>query len=183
VRVHIETRLSFRNYNELKYSGIMKKTKMTKVLIALDYDPKAEIVAETGFSLAESMGAEVTLLHVIADANYYSTLEYNPITGFMGFDDIDVSHLMDVDGLKKATTHFLDKVKHHLGDDTIKTLVKEGDFAESILKAAKDVHADIIVMGSHGRRWLDEILMGSVTEKVLHHTSTPLFIVPIKNQK
>ena len=37
---------------------------MRKVLIALDYDPSAQIVAETGFSFAKTMGAAVTLLHV-----------------------------------------------------------------------------------------------------------------------
>jgi nucleotide-binding universal stress UspA family protein len=158
----------------------MKADKMKKVLIALDYDPTAQKVAETGFSLAKTMGAEVILLHVIADATYYSTLEYSPITGFLGFSNTDASHLLDADGLKTATKHFLDKTKHHLGDATIQTLVKEGDFAETILKTAKELHVDIIAMGSHSRRWLDEILMGSVTEKVLHHTSIPLFIVPTK---
>jgi len=158
----------------------MKKDNMKKVLIALDYDPTAQKVAETGFSLAKTLAAEVTLLHVIADATYYSSLEYSPITGFMGFDASDISHLLDEDGLKKASQHYLDKSKKHLGDDNIKTLVKEGDSAETILKTAKDLHADIIVMGSHSRRWLEEILIGSVTEKVLHHTSIPLFIIPTK---
>jgi len=45
------------------------------------------------------------------------------------------------------------------------------------------MHEDIIVMGSHSRRWFDEILMGSVTETVLHNTSVPLFIIPTKKQK
>jgi nucleotide-binding universal stress UspA family protein len=49
-----------------------------------------------------------------------------------------------------------------------------------ILKAAEKTGADLVVMGSHSRRWLDQILMGSVTEKVLHNTSIPLFIVPTK---
>jgi nucleotide-binding universal stress UspA family protein len=40
--------------------------------------------------------------------------------------------------------------------------------------------AELIVMGSHSRKWLDAILMGSVTEKVLHHTVLPLYIVPTK---
>jgi nucleotide-binding universal stress UspA family protein len=35
-------------------------------------------------------------------------------------------------------------------------------------------------MGSHSRRWLEKILMGSVTETVLHKTTIPLFIVPTK---
>ena len=62
-------------------------------------------------------------------------------------------------------------------------MVEEGDFAEVILKTARHIHADIIVMGSHSRRWLDKILMGSVTEKVLHRTSIPLFIIPTKGNK
>jgi nucleotide-binding universal stress UspA family protein len=159
----------------------MKTNAIKKVLIALDYDPTAQKVAETGFSLAESMKAEAILLHVIADATYYSALEYSRIEGSMGFSKNELLHLFD-DGLKKAMKHYLDKTKQHLGDETIKTLVKEGDFAESILKAAKDQHVDIIVMGSHSRRWLDEILVGSVTEKVLHQSSIPLFIIPTKKR-
>ena len=87
------------------------------------------------------------------------------------------------DGLKKASQQFLDKSKHHLGDHTIQTLVAEGDCAESILISAKDLHVDIIVMGSHSRKWLENIVMGSVTEKVLRHTTVPLFIVPTKKHK
>jgi nucleotide-binding universal stress UspA family protein len=37
-------------------------------------------------------------------------------------------------------------------------------------------------MGSHSRKWLEKIVMGSVTEKVLNQTSIPLFIVPTKKQ-
>jgi Universal stress protein UspA and related nucleotide-binding proteins len=87
-----------------------------------------------------------------------------------------------IDGLKNASLQFLYKSKQHLGDKTIQTLVKEGDFADSILETAKEVQADIIVVGSHSRKWLENIVMGSVTEKVLHHTSIPLFIVPTKKQ-
>ena len=157
----------------------MKTMKMKKVLIALDYNPTAQKVAETGFSLAKAMGAEVILLHVMSDPVYYSSMEYSPIMGFTGMD-MSPLQLESVEGLKKASQFFLDKSKHHLGDETIQTLVKEGDFADSILEAAKDVHADIIVMGSHSRKWLENIVMGSVTEKVLNNTSLPLFIIPVK---
>ncbi len=160
----------------------MKTDKMKKVLIALDYNPTAQKVAEVGFSLAKSMGAEVILLHVISDPVYYSSTEYSPIMGFNGYMDMAPSLFDNADELKKASQLFLDKSVHHLGDENIKTLIKEGDYAESILKAAKELHVDIIIMGSHSRRWLDEILLGSVTEKVLHHTSLPLFIIPTKKQ-
>ncbi len=119
----------------------MKPNPKKKVLIALDYDPTSQKVAEEGFSLARTMSAEVILLHVIADSTYYSALEYSPIVGFLGFSNIDWSHISDVDGLKNATIHFLNKVKIHLGDETIQTIVKEGDFAKAILETAKDLHA------------------------------------------
>jgi nucleotide-binding universal stress UspA family protein len=91
--------------------------------------------------------------------------------------------LDSVDGLKNASLQYLDKSKQHLGDETIQILVTEGDFAESILNTAKEINADIIVMGSHSRKWLENIIMGSVTEKVLNHTSIPLFIIPTKQKK
>ena len=59
-------------------------------------------------------------------------------------------------------------------------MVAEGGFAETILKSADEVHADIIVIGSHSQKWLENILMGSVTEEVLKASSIPLYIIPTK---
>ena len=161
----------------------MKINKMKKVLIALDYDPTAQKVAELGFSMAKAMKAEVVLLHVTSNPAYYSSTEYSPIMGFTGYMNMEPSQLGIGEELKKASQHFLDKSKHHLGDEKIQTVVKEGGFAEAILNTAKELHADVIVLGSHSRKWLENIIMGSVTEEVLRHTSIPLFIVPTKKEK
>jgi len=161
----------------------MKINKMKKVLIAMDYSPTTQKVVEMGFSMAKAMKAKITLLHVISNPVYYTSAEYSPIMGFTGFLNVDPLQLDNIKVLKKASQQFLDKSKQHLGDNTIQILVEEGDCAESILKAAKHLHVDVIVLGSHSQKWLENILMGSVTEKVLHHTSIPLLIVPTKNQK
>lgn len=153
---------------------------MKKILIALDYSPTAQIVAETGFSLSKAMNAEIILLHVIGNLNYYSSLEYSPIMGFSGFTNAALIESFDISGLKDASQEFLNKTKQHLGDEAIQTLISEGDFAESILDVASELNVDVIVMGSHSRRWLETILMGSVTEKVLLHATIPLFIIPTK---
>jgi len=150
-----------------------KPASVRKVLIALDYDPTSQKVAEKGFSFAKAMRAEVTLLHVIADDTYYASLEYSPITGFSGFSDTEFTQLVNDKGLIKASQYFLNKIKNHLCDENIQC-------AEVILAAAKRLHTDIIVMGSHSKRWLEQILLGSITEKVLNRTSVPLFIIPTK---
>jgi len=101
----------------------------------------------------------------------------------MGFGGFNNSYLIETEAseeIKKAAQIFLDKAKEHLRDDKIKTIVKDGDFAETILNTAKELKADIIVMGTRSRHGLDKILVGSVAEKVLHHSLIPVFIIPTK---
>jgi nucleotide-binding universal stress UspA family protein len=161
----------------------MKTNEMKRIMIALDYDPTAKKVAEVGNLLAKTMGAEVILLHVILDPVYYSNTDYSPIMGFAGHTEMIPMQLDSIEGLKDASQQFLNKFKKHLGDETIQTEVRDGDFAESILKAAKDLQVDIIVMGSHSKKWLENIVMGSVVTSVLHDTTIPLFIIPTKKIK
>jgi len=153
---------------------------MKKVLIALDYEPPAQKIAETGYTLAKAMNAEIVLLHVLSDANYYASLNYFPVMGYEGFNNISTLPVENIDDLRKTAQEFLDKSKQHLNDDTITTVIKEGDFAEGIIATAAETNADVIVMGSHGRRGLDKMLMGSVAERVLHKSTVPLFIIPTK---
>jgi nucleotide-binding universal stress UspA family protein len=160
----------------------MKTIKRKKVLIALDYDPTAQKVAEVGYEMAKTLDAEVTLLHVMADPVYYSSTGYSPIMGFVGYMDMGPLQLDSLDILKNTSLDFLEKSKQHLNDKSINLIIEEGDFAESILKAAIEIKADIIVMGSHSRKWLENILLGSVTEKVLNNSTVPLFIVPTKSR-
>ena len=154
---------------------------MKKILIALDYDPSAQKIAETGYAFAKSMNAQLILLHITSDPAYYSSLNYSPIMGFDSFSNLDIIQTDTTQVLKKAAQEYLDKSKQHLGDKSIQTVVKDGDFGQSILDTATEMNVDVIVMGTHSRRGLDKILMGSVAEKVLHKSSIPLFIIPTKD--
>ena len=153
---------------------------MKKILIALDYSPSAQKVAETGHKLAKAMHAEAVLLHVVSDAMHYSSLNYSPIMGFEGFSNYDIVETFNAEELKKLAQQYLDKTKRHLDDENIETVVTNGDFSETILKTASDLNVELIVMGTHSRHGLAKILIGSVAENVLHHTSIPLFIIPTR---
>ena len=151
----------------------MKTNKSMKVLIALDYDPTAKKVADVGFAIAKAMGAEIVLIHVVVDLVTYS----------LQYINMDALQLEGGIALKDASRKFLEKMKHHLGDMMIKSLIKEGDFADCILETVKEEDIDIIVMGSHSKKWLENIVMGSVTEEVLRKATIPLFIVPTKKRE
>jgi nucleotide-binding universal stress UspA family protein len=55
--------------------------------------------------------------------------------------------------------------------------VREGECYNVIIRLARDVHADLIIMGSHGRTGIKRLLMGSVAEKVIGHASCPVLVV------
>ncbi len=157
----------------------MKTTKLKSVLIALDYDPTSQKVAEAGYALAQSTNAEVTLLHVLVNSTMYSTAY--PTMGAWQIDPLEVLENMKIQN--DAAINFLKKAKNHLNDSSIRIIQKEGDFANVILETADELKVDCIVMGSHSQKWLENIIIGSVTEEVLRKTTIPLFIVPTKKQE
>lgn len=154
-----------------------------KVLIALDYNPSAEKVAEEGYALATAMQAKITLLHVVSDATYYSSVQYSPIMGLENFGASGLLQVETTEEIKHAAEDFLDKTKEFIGAADAETVVEEGDFADSILAVAARTGAGVIVMGTHSRRGLDKILMGSVAEKVLRQTKVPTYIIPTREKE
>ena len=58
----------------------------------------------------------------------------------------------------------------------------EGDAAEEILNYTKEHKKDLIVMGSHGREGISDLLLGSVSKRVLDHTDSTILIVPTKKE-
>jgi nucleotide-binding universal stress UspA family protein len=71
----------------------------------------------------------------------------------------------------------LDKLQPHEASTRIERVLKEGDAASEILRTAKEISSDIIVMGSHGRTGLSRLLMGSVAEAVSRKAYCPVLTV------
>jgi len=138
-------------------------------LIALDFDSSSQKVAEVGFKMAKTMGAKVVLFHV----------KNNLVNFSLTYKKMKSLRLNSVEDTNLAVQNFLKILKHQPGDNLIQTIVKEGDFAVSILDAAKEMAVDIIVMGSDNTKWVEEIVMGRVTNKVLQQSKIPLLIIPI----
>ncbi|MEA3243534.1 MAG: universal stress protein, partial [Pseudomonadota bacterium] len=53
-----------------------------------------------------------------------------------------------------------------------------GATAETILKKASELDVDMIVVGSHGRGAMYQLLVGSVSEGILHNSRCPVLVVP-----
>jgi nucleotide-binding universal stress UspA family protein len=145
---------------------------MKKILIALDFHPSATKIIEAGLLLAKTMEAKVTLLYVKIKLINYSLI-YKKV-GSLKLDSIA--------DLKLAAQSFLEKSKHQMDNNMIESIVKEGDFAEFVINTAMSV--DMIVMGSHNAKWVEEMVMGRISNETLQQTSIPILIIPTrKNDK
>ncbi len=148
---------------------------MKKVIIALDYNPNSEKVVEEGYKLATLMGAEVCLLHVLAEVRYYG-MQYEPFMGYEGYA-FPVDYNIQEEFVKVAQD-YLEKTKKHLKGDNITTQLMEGDTAKKILEHSENWNADLIVMGTHSHSTLEKIFLGTVASTVLEKTKVPVYMVP-----
>lgn len=155
---------------------------MQKIIIAIDYSPTAQTVAELGYILGKSMKAEVVLLHIIEDVGYYFSRIYDPIMGFGGFTNGAFLGADVIQIIEKEANDFLEKVKMHLNDKSIQKLVIQGNIADSILETAKKEKCDLIVLGTHSKSKIEEFLLGSTAHYLINHSTIPIYVIPMKNK-
>ena len=138
-----------------------------RILVPVDFDEPSERALAYAVALAKPLGAEITVLHAY-ELPYY------------GFPDGALIATAEMAGrilvgAQSGVAEMMDK--HENAGVAIKSLVREGPAAEEIENVAKEIEADIIVMGTHGRRGLRRALLGSVTETVIRTSSRPVLTV------
>lgn len=154
---------------------------MKKVLIAIDYSPAAEKVAETGNELAKKLGSEVCLMHVTADLREYG-MQYPAFLGYEGYAAMPANVTVETD-LNEMAKDFLNQAAKHLDNPKLSTKLAEGDAADNILVYAEEWNADLIVLGANSYSALEKLLVGSVASSILKNTEIPLFMVPIRKEE
>jgi nucleotide-binding universal stress UspA family protein len=139
------------------------------ILIATDGSEPAERAAEQGLELAKAVKAKVTA--VTATEPWVAVVAGDAAIGFPS-KDYDES-------AGKAAAQFTERVaeKARAADIPCTTVHMRDQFAaEGIIAAAREHGCDLIVMGSHGRRGLAKVLLGSVATRVLGLSPVPVLI-------
>ena len=138
-----------------------------KILCAVDFSQVSQKVAEYANSLAGPLDAEIILIHVVPSGTMYADFGI-PLNSMETF-----CTTMVAEGEKTLA----DFTERHFSGSKARGKVTCGDFAEEILECAKEEQADMIVMGTHGRKGVDRLLFGSVAEKVLRQAPCPVVAV------
>jgi nucleotide-binding universal stress UspA family protein len=137
-----------------------------KILVPLDGSNLSESILPNVSGLAKPLGAEVILLRVVVFVDQdtgYIPAEYAP------------------------SAEVLDEMKRYLEQQaadlrrvglTVTTYAVGGHPADTIVDYAKEIHADLIAMATHGRTGAARWLMGSVADKVVHGAKVPVMLFP-----
>lgn len=139
-----------------------------RVVIALDDSAFAEPLAQTALRLVQQLQAEVAVLSVV------------DTRALLGTEGLSVNEAVTLER-SAATENLSIIIKNVFRDYPVSHYVEEGEPADKILTFAGDWSADMIVVGTHGRKGLARLLMGSVAEKITRHSSIPVTIIPVNH--
>ena len=138
-----------------------------RIVVATDFSDLADTVIDQALNLAKQLGASVTLVH-----------SYEiPIYGFP--EGVLVAPPDVASRIGDAAQSQLDNLAKRHADRGVPlaTVLRMGAAWDEINAVAAEKKADLIVVGTHGRRGLTRALLGSTAERILRTATLPVFVV------
>ena len=139
-----------------------------ELLVAVDFSDPSIRALQVARDIAMRLNAKIHIVHFVPMRIMDMGMEG-------GVDFIEEMHQKD---LEEAGIKLENFVKNHTTqDDEVDHHLKSGEPAAEINNMVKDLEADMVVMGTHGRTGLKHLLMGSVAESILHAVEVPVLCV------
>lgn len=138
-----------------------------RIVVGTDFSEIAEQAVDQAFDLAAQLGAVVTLVHA------YEL----PVYSFP--DGVVVS---TADAADKITSHALQRLEASIERRkgrgvSVKSTLRMGPAWEELNAVAAEENADLIVVGTHGRRGFSRVVLGSVAERMVRTAVRPVLVV------
>lgn len=142
-----------------------------QLLVPVDGSPASDKAMDTAVRLARLNGARIRLLHVIDELDYVNGFE-TP-----GTYREELVPLMHAEGEKLLARMRGLATNKSVPCDSVLVESGAGRVCDRVAEQAKQIHADMIVLGSHGRRGLERMFMGSDAEQIVRHAPVPVLVV------
>ena len=173
--VNLEQRRSPRkaHENHRKAKARPAGLNIQQILVPTDFSEPSKKAVKYAVSVAERFGAKITLLHVIELPITYPDGGYYPFV-------VEPDRIMSA---AKATVDKFCKAENITPHLIRETLIQEGISYQEIVKAAKALKMDLIIIATHGHTGLAHVLLGSTTEGVVRHAPCPVLVVRAKERE
>ena len=141
------------------------------ILVATDFSEAAAEALDFAVAFATKLDAKIYLVNAIG-------------VPALGVPELGVALTSTmIDDIVRQNQAALDKLAARHTAAKIEVMLRTGDARDMIVQTAVEVGAELIVMGTHGRRGLSRALLGSVAESVLRHAHCPVLIIRHPSKK
>ena len=142
------------------------------LLVSIDFSAVTDAQIDIVDSLA-SPGREIHLLHVTEPDPSFVGLEAGP-------EEVQHQVANELQRAHDELNALADRLRAK--GHTVDTLLVPGPTVQTILEQAEKLDADVIVMGSHGRGKLFDLVVGSVSAGVIRKSHVPVLVVPARGE-
>jgi nucleotide-binding universal stress UspA family protein len=143
-----------------------------KILVATDLTPASEPALKAALALAKTLGAQITALHVLdapVESGRWFLPESPELIAFRAAIDREHETLHEQLAAQLASLA--------QGSVSASAIVRDGNPVDTIVGVADEIGADLVVVGTHGRRGLQHALLGSVAERVVRTANQAVLTV------
>ncbi len=142
-----------------------------KILVPIDGSPTSDQGLAEATGLAREMGSKMRLIHVVDQLSIMTSM-----AGSMTFTS------EALEAMKKAGEEVLQKARAAVTQESIVVDTRlldnfNGTVSDLVAKDAREWGADLIVLGTHGRRGVRRVLLGSDAEQILRSSQVPVLLV------
>jgi len=147
----------------------MDPKRIKRIVVATDFSDLSQEAIDTAVAFAHEWGATLDLIHVASELSYAIP------------PPMDVMSLpLDMAAVLRDASKHMEEVEARVRQHGVacESAVLVGRADTEIVDHADQTHADLIVLGTHGRHGLPHALLGSVAEKVVQHAHCPVLTIP-----
>ena len=137
-----------------------------RVVVPVDFSGNTDKLVQYGVSVADELDAEVLFLHVINDFQGYDMMLVHP--SFLG-----ITKDLEQQAEERMASLLKEHAKRKRG---VRGEVVVGDAASEIIGYARLEKADMIIIGTHGVKGLDKVLIGSTADRVIKKAPCPVLV-------
>jgi len=143
---------------------------MKNIIVALDFRENSGLLIDQAASIAKAFNAKIWLIHTANDDPKFIGFKVGP----QYIRNLKAEELREEHSMLQKLSDELNK-----GGITSEGLLISGKAVEAILDEAKQLKADLIVVGHHSQSLLSQALMGDTSSEIIRKSGIPLLVVPI----
>ena len=142
-----------------------------KILVAIDGSDTSQLALKESVKIAKESGSELRIVYVVDAFDVYPEVE------FISVQEIQDSMREEGKVILESAKKYVEASGVHAETSLVETDSDHPRIAEAIVAQAKKWPAELIVVGTHGRRGFNHLLLGSVAESIVRVATKPVLLI------